>query len=269
MLILCLAVAIAAVGTFVSTTGGTAVGARARVVFHLCVIAFLSLGLAFTGHFVEGLAPWLTGAWFTGLAVVYASHALGVRLWGSPMNRAVLLFSLGKFPHFARMHPRMSIAACPGLAVVFGAGWAAAQFDVPADSMARIAVYIVGASISLGCAAVLWRSAHISARSDLVLGLILGGDGPMPGPPPDDPSLGRRRQHRATVAPRRATVVLFVIDSLRTRNMSRVWIPAADDSLPRFTASRTWRTGGSTRGLKQPIGGRYVQLEKRMRGRKI
>jgi hypothetical protein len=220
MLILCLAAAIAAAGMFFSTTGGTALGARARAIFHICVMGCLSLGLAFAGHFVEGLTPWLMGVWFTALAVVYIGHAMAVRLWGSPMSRAVLLFSLGQLPHFARMHYRMAIAACPALAAVFGASWAAARFDVPSASTARLAVYLGGASIFLACAAVTWRSARISARSDLVLGLVLGGHGPMPGPPPDDPSLGPRGQHRAIVAPRRATVILFVVDSLRSRNMS-------------------------------------------------
>jgi Sulfatase len=220
MLVLCLAIAIAGAGARLSLTGGTGRRAYARVVFHVGVVACLSLGLALAGRFAQGLTPWLMGAWFAGLAAVYAGHAIAVRHWGSPMSQAVFLFGLRKFPHFARTNPRLAMAVCPALVVLFGAGWAAARFDVPAGSTARLAVYLGGASVFLGCAAVAWRTARIGARSDLVLGLVLGGHGPMAGPPPDDPSLGWRWQHHAACAARRATVIFFVIDSLRSRNMS-------------------------------------------------
>ena len=42
----------------------------------------------------------------------------------------------------------------------------------------------------------------------------------MSGPPPNDPTLGLRRQQRISTPSRRANVILFVIDSLRSRNMS-------------------------------------------------
>jgi hypothetical protein len=220
MLVLCLAIAIATAGALVSTTGGTALGANACLVFHIGAITCLSASLALTGCLIEGLTPWLMGMWFAGLALVYAGHAFAVRYWGSPMSREVFLFGLRKFPRFGRTQPRMAVAAVPALFVVFSVGWAAARFDVPRGSAARLVVYLGGASVSLGCAAVAWRTARLSVRFDLVLGLILGGYGPMAGPPPDDPSLGPRGQHRAVVVARRATVIVFVIDSLRSRNMS-------------------------------------------------
>ncbi|HLX38093.1 MAG TPA: sulfatase-like hydrolase/transferase, partial [Candidatus Binataceae bacterium] len=80
--------------------------------------------------------------------------------------------------------------------------------------------YLAATCVLIGCATIVWRAAHLTARMDLVLGLLLGGYGPMPGPPAYDSSLPTRGQNRAANPTRRANVIVLVVDSLRARNMS-------------------------------------------------
>src|SRR5208283_3878859 len=220
MLVLGVAIAIAAAGVLLSTTGGSRSGDGLRFVFHLALVGCGTAALAFVGCIAPRLSPWVMGAWFGALATVYGGHAIGVRCWGAPMSRDGFLFSLRRFSYFARGHLRLAIGACATLGVVFAAGWAAMRFDVPTGATARMEWYFGAASVLLLCAAIAWRIARINVRTDLILGLVLGSYGPMPGPPPNDPSLGRRGSVRVAPASRRANVILFVIDSLRSQNMS-------------------------------------------------
>jgi arylsulfatase A-like enzyme len=168
------------------------------------------------------------GGWLVVLAVVYLGHAIGVRQWGSPMNRAVLIFALRKLPYFVRTHARSSIQACLGIIGVFAAGWAAMRFDLPARESARTEIYFFATLALIGIAAAIWRMAGLTARNDLVFGLIFDGTGPMAGPPPHDPALGSREAVRVvSPAERRADVILFVVDSLRAQSMSAYGYPRA------------------------------------------
>jgi hypothetical protein len=217
---LCLALVIATVGARASFSGGTAPDVRTRIALNVAMVTGLSAGLAFAGCFADGLAPWLIGTWFAALAAVYAGHAFAVRNWGSPMSRYVFLFGLGKLHRFARTKPLPVLAAFVAMGLVFGAGWTAAAFDEPAAGRARMLVYLGSASVLLGCAAVVSANARMNVRSDLVLGLLLGGYGPMSGPPPEDPSLGLRWKQPPAISSARANVIVFVVDSLRSANMS-------------------------------------------------
>lgn len=196
-----------------------------RCVFHVALVGSATASLAFAGCLAPRLAPWLIGAWFSALTIVYGGHAVGVRYWGAPMSRDVILFGLRRFPNLAREHFRSTIAGCGALGVVFAAGWMAARFDLPASAAARMECYFEAAALLLLCAAGAWWVAHLSIRTDLVFGLLLNGHGPMPGPPPDDPALGVRGITRVASSSRRANVILFVVDSLRAHNMSALGYP--------------------------------------------
>jgi hypothetical protein len=137
MLVVCFGIVVATSGALLSFTGGWSLRQRARLIFHVGSIAGATTMLALVGSIVPGLAACAMGGWFVVLAVIYLGHAIGVRQWGSPMNRAVLLFGLCKFPYFARTHSRSSIQACLGLIGVFAAGWAAMRFDLAAGESAR------------------------------------------------------------------------------------------------------------------------------------
>src|ERR1700693_185728 len=102
MLVLCLTIAMATAGIRLSSTGGPSPRDNARLVFHVGAVASLSMALAFAGLWAPRFSALLMGAWFVGLAIIYAGHAVAVRYWGSPMSRDVLLFALRKFPYFAR-----------------------------------------------------------------------------------------------------------------------------------------------------------------------
>jgi len=238
MLVLCLAIAIAAAGALLSKTGGSSPGDCARLSFHVATIAGVGTALAFVGQLLPRFSPCVIGAWFVVLAIIYGGHAIAVRSWGSPMNRDVLLFAVRKLPYFARVHRNASLAAVAMLAIVFTCGWATARFDVPIGTAGRMEFYFVSTCVLIGGAAVVWRAARLTARTDLVMGFFLDGHGPMPGPPPNDPSLGPRTVHRTNAPRRRANVFLFVVDSMRARNLSpygyhRATTPFLDSLLAR------------------------------------
>ena len=221
MLVFGLAIGMAAAGGFLSMTGGWTSSSTWRLVFHIAIVAWLSLAIALATQWIGGIfATLLMGAWFVALAVIYAGHIVAVRSWGSPMSRSVLLHSVRRIPYFARMHIASAIGAGVALTAVFAGSSTASHFDLPASNSARAALQL-GAICALSIAGAIIRSvARISPRTDLIVGIVLGGLGPMPGPPPNDPSLGRRGQFRSLDIRRDANVILFVIDSLRPRNMS-------------------------------------------------
>jgi len=219
MFVLCLALMVATTGAYASLNRGTAARAPSPFAFNVCVTAGLSLVPPLAGWFLEDAAAWLSATWFAALACAYSGHAFGVRNWGSPMSRGVFFYSLRQFPLAARLRPGPGAAACAAIAAVFVSGWMAARLDRYFAGGERFTIYLAGAGLLLTAAAVIGAATRISLDSDLVLGLILGGHGPMSGPPPDDPSMGPRRQRPAT-ASRRPTVVLMVVDSLRPGNMS-------------------------------------------------
>jgi arylsulfatase A-like enzyme len=228
MLVVCFGIFVATAGALLSFTGGWSLRQSARLIFHVGSIAGATTMLAFVGRPAPRLAACAMGGWLVVLAVVYLGHAIGVRQWGSPMNRAVLIFALRKLPYFARTHARSSIQACLGIIGVFAAGWAAMRFDLPAGESTRTEIYFFATLALIGIAAAIWRMAGLTARNDLVFGLIFDGTGPMAGPPPHDPALGSREAVRVvSPAERRADVILFVVDSLRAQSMSAYGYPRA------------------------------------------
>src|SRR5580658_7462534 len=129
MLVVCFGIVVATSGALLSFTGGWSLRQSARLIFHVGSIAGATTMLAFVGRPAPRLAACAMSGWFVVLAVIYLGHGIGARQWGSPMNRAVLIFALRKLPYFARTHARSSIQACVGLIGVFAAGWAAMRFD--------------------------------------------------------------------------------------------------------------------------------------------
>jgi|WetSurMetagenome_2_1015567.scaffolds.fasta_scaffold15985_5 hypothetical protein len=217
-----LALALSAAGFRATLTGNTIRSAYAPFLFHVCFVTSLTLGLTAAGSVDASVVPWLMGVWFTGLAAVYAGHAFAVRNWGSPMSRAILLFGLRRIHIFARSSPPLSMAAGASLAVAFTVGWWAGRLDMPGPGEPlRLVAPMTGACVLLACAGVLSRVTRFPVCQDILLGVVLGGHGPQAEPPPEDPTFGRRWPAKVMTAPsRRPTVVLFVVDSLRPRNMS-------------------------------------------------
>jgi len=194
--------------------------AALRLAIHVCAVVGVTLIVAVAGASFDFPGPWLMGSWFATLAAVYVGHAFAMRNWGSPISRTVLLFGLARLHLFARMNPMLTMAAVPGVAAAFVLGWAVARWNVHASAVSLL-LGVGAASALLAAADAIGRAAQLPARGDLLVGIILGGHGPQTGPPPDDPSLGHRWPVRyAGPPPRRRTVIIFVVDSLRARSTS-------------------------------------------------
>ncbi len=223
-----LAFALASIGIRVSRPGEPEPLTSARSLIHTIIVVERTLLTVGVGALLPtALFPWMSAAWFTLLAMLYAGHAFAVRHWGSPMSREALLFALRNLRRFASMHPRRVMVAMVALIPVAALGWAAATLD--AFLLSRVWRFLLGAGGVTLCVRLcghIVRRAKFPIETELLLGVIRGGHGPQSAAPPHDPALGARRLADRNLRPqRRPTILVFVLDSARARNMSACGYP--------------------------------------------
>jgi glucan phosphoethanolaminetransferase (alkaline phosphatase superfamily) len=195
------------------------------LVLHLALIIALTLLIQSAGSFLGSAAIcFLSGAWLVLIVVVHAGHTGAIANYGSALNCRTVIFAVKNLGRLARTFPRQAVQAVVALIVtfLFGAflswGDSRAETSVP-DLLGLAGSLLASLGLIAALALVVWWH-RIGKAWDPLLAIVFGswwGNFPVP---PYEPSLSDPAARAAAPRPaRQRTVVLFVVDSLRARNL--------------------------------------------------
>jgi len=167
----------------------------------------------------------LAGTWLAVLAFVHVGHKVATANWGTPLYRALVVYTLRNLGESAATFPRQAAYAAAGLAAAFAAGALVGWADVRADLLvpSRLGFWptlLASGGLALALAVVVRLRGLAGQGWDPLVSLVCGHSSVDLAMPPYDPSLTEALPPGGPREPaRRATVVLFVVDSLRARNL--------------------------------------------------
>ncbi len=218
---------------------------------HLCFVAAITVNLSLlAARLGAPVLGCVVGAWFGLLAGVHAGHMLAIRHWGTPLHRPVVSYTLRNLFQLATAFPREAFCGMAVLVIAFAIGAIAAVGDLLATMLATSRFEFLAPLIPivtlLGFAGLWWARRERLSRDPLLrlffdanitdFGIVLDDErgqelrvqlGEEGAPACDSfAAIESERAGPATeieVVPsirRRATVVLFVVDSLRAQHLS-------------------------------------------------